>query len=202
MPHHRSATSEELSVEGPSAPPTTLDSHALGKQQVAFVNQQIALVNQLSLQQANASSHCTLGKRAFKKQARFEEAEPENAINKKGNRDEPKASSHGKSAQRPSTGEEMELELPSALLPSASKDTQSTRVQRTGKRAPARLRDGEENAAHSSHDTLLSEVRPAHSRLQKRCPLGPDFSLPSVVAWVKVFLPLAGCNTARPRAAG
>jgi hypothetical protein len=192
MPHHRSATSAELSVEGPSAPPTTLDSHALGKQQVAFVNQQIALVNQLSLQQANASSHCTLGKRAFKKQARFEEAEPENAINKKGNRDEPKASSHGKSAQRPSTGEEMELELPSALLPSASKDTQSTRVQRTGKRAPERLRS----------DDFETEVRPEHSRLQKRCPVGPDFSLPSVLAWVKAFLPLAGCNTRRPRAAG
>jgi hypothetical protein len=199
MSHQPSATSEELSAEGASAPATTLHSHALGERMKSRVNQQIALF----LQQANASSHGKLGERAVKPSARFQEASPEKAINKKGILDdEPKASNRGKRAKRASTGEDMELELSSPLLPCASKDTHSTRVQRTGKRAPARLRDGEENAAHSSHDTLLSEVRPAHSRLQKRCPLGPDFSLPSVVAWVKVFLPLAGCNTARPRAAG
>ncbi len=195
MPHHPSDTSEELSAEGPSTPSTTLHSHALCKGVRARVNQQIALC----LQPPDASSHDTLGERAVKAPARFQEVSPEKAINKKGILDEPKAWNRGK---RASTGEEMELELPSPLLPSASKDTQSTRVQRTGKRAPARLREGEENAAHSSHDTLLSEVRPAHSRVQKRCPLGPDFSLPSVLAWVKVFLPLAGCNTERPRAAG
>lgn len=198
MPHHPSATSEELSAEGPSAPPTTLHPHALCERAMARVNQQIALC----LQPPDTSSHGTLGERAMKPPARFQEATPEKAINKKRILDEPKGSNRGKSAKRASTGEDMELELPSPLVPSASKDTQSTRVQRTGKRAPARFREGEENAAQSSHDTLLSEVRPEHSRLQKRCPLGPDFSLPSVLAWVKVFLPLAGCNTARPRAAG
>jgi hypothetical protein len=174
MPHHLSATNEELSVEGPSAPPITLHSHALCKPKIV-----------LFLQQANASSHDTFGERAVKPPARLQEATPEKAINQKRIFDEPEGSNRGKSAKRASTGEEMELELPSPLLPSASKDTESTRVQRTGKRAPARLREGEENAAHSSHDTLLSEVRPAHSRLQKRCPLGPEFSLPSVLVWVK-----------------
>jgi hypothetical protein len=83
------------------------------------------------------------------------------------------------------------FESPSPLPPSASKHTQSTRVQRTGKRLPERLRSDAQ-----------TEVRPEHSRLQKRCPLGPDFSPTSVLVWVKAFLPLAGCNTGRPRAAG
>ena len=106
MPHHPSATSEELSVEGPSAPPTTLHSHALGKQQVALFKQEIALL----LQQANASSHGTLGKRALNKPSRFQEATPEKAIIKKGILDEPKAWNRGKSSKRASTGEETKPE--------------------------------------------------------------------------------------------
>jgi hypothetical protein len=157
MSHHPSATSEELSAEGASAPPTTLHSHALGKRWLAGVSEQSALL----LQQGNASSHGTLGERAVKPPplpvastlsylpptlltfsrppptlpcellpclsppptlplerksgravklpARFQEATPEKAINKKGildDLDEPKASNRGKRAKRASTAEE------------------------------------------------------------------------------------------------
>jgi hypothetical protein len=54
----------------------------------------------------NASRRGTLGKRAVKPTARFQEATPEKAINKKGIVDEPKASNRGKSDKRASTAEE------------------------------------------------------------------------------------------------
>jgi hypothetical protein len=50
------------------------------------------------------------GKRAVKLPARFQEATPEKAINKKGIRDEPTASNRGKSVKRASTGEETKPE--------------------------------------------------------------------------------------------
>jgi hypothetical protein len=58
----------------------------------------------------NASRRGTLGKRAVKPTARFQEATPEKAINKKGNLDGPKASNRGKRAKRAETGEQTKPE--------------------------------------------------------------------------------------------